>query len=62
LHLRRGSPCVDAGDNDADFLPEFDFEGDARIVDGDRDGTPTVDKGVDEAQLRAYLPLAAGHE
>ena len=47
-HLSRGSPCIDAGSNDAPNLPEFDFEGDPRIADGDLDGTATVDMGVDE--------------
>lgn len=56
--LRRGpgSPCIDTGILDAD-LPPYPFEGDARIVDGDRDGLPTVDMGVDEALLRLYLHL-----
>jgi predicted outer membrane repeat protein len=57
LHLRTGSPCIDVGDNDADFLPDYDFEGDGRIVDGDSDGTATVDMGVDEVLLRVYLPV-----
>jgi uncharacterized repeat protein (TIGR01451 family) len=49
LHLKPGSPCIDAGTNDAPNLPEHDFEGDDRIVDGNGDGTATVDMGVDEA-------------
>jgi predicted outer membrane repeat protein len=58
LHLRPGSPCIDAGSNSAPNLPGTDFEGDPRIVDGDRDGTTTVDMGVDEALWRlVYLPL-----
>ena len=51
FHLGPGSPCIDAGTNDAPDppgLPEYDFEGDARILDGDHDGTPVVDMGVDE--------------
>ncbi|MBW1786018.1 MAG: choice-of-anchor D domain-containing protein, partial [Deltaproteobacteria bacterium] len=48
LHLQSGSPCIDAGDNNAPGLPETDFEGDQRIVDGDGDGTAIVDMGVDE--------------
>ena len=56
-HLGPGSLCIDAGDNDAPFLPEQDYEGDARIVDGDGDGEPVVDMGVDEVRVRVYLPL-----
>ena len=35
----------------------YDFEGDARIIDGDSDGDPIVDMGVDEARTHVYLPL-----
>ena len=58
FHLGPGSPCIDAGTNEASDLPEFDFEGDPRSLDGDRDGTATVDMGVDEALWhRVHLPL-----
>jgi parallel beta-helix repeat protein/predicted outer membrane repeat protein len=58
LHLRLGSPCIDAGLNPALNLPDTDFEGDPRILDGNGDGTATVDMGVDEALwLPVYLPL-----
>ena len=57
FHLGPGSPCIDAGTNAAPILPPYDFEGDTRIIDGDGDGTPTVDMGVDEVPIRAYLPL-----
>ena len=61
-HLRACSPCIDAGDNDAPYLPDYDFEGDDRIVDGDGNGTATVDMGVDEVVdglpcLQVYLPV-----
>lgn len=47
-HLLSGSPCIDAGENTAPLLPDSDFEGDQRKIDGDWDGTITVDMGVDE--------------
>jgi parallel beta-helix repeat protein len=58
LNLRPGSPCIDAGSNAAPYLPAYDFEGDDRILDGDGDGEPVVDMGVDEAfWYPVYLPL-----
>jgi hypothetical protein len=58
FHLRPDSPCIDAGNNDAPNLPGYDFEGDARIMDVDEDGTPVIDMGVDEALWHPiYLPL-----
>ncbi len=61
VHLTACSQCIDAGYNTPE-LPPFDFEGDARIVDGNDDGTATVDMGVDEAVdpgicFRLYLPV-----
>ena len=58
FHLLWGSPCIDTGSNSAPDLPEYDLEGDARILDGDLDGTAIVDMGVDEASWRAAcVPL-----
>ena len=53
LRLRPDSPAIDAGDNslaaDPDGAPlEFDLHGNPRILDGDNDGTATVDMGVFE--------------
>jgi len=57
-HLGPGSPCVDAGANNAPNLPAYDFERDPRVMDGNRDGTAVVDMGVDEVYgYVLYLPL-----
>ena len=48
FHLQATSPCIDSGDNTASALPFSDSDGDARIIDGDNDGTATVDIGADE--------------
>jgi len=50
-HLTYHSPCRCAGDNFAPHLPEFDFEGDARIAGG---GYSKVDMGADEFYLHLY--------
>jgi hypothetical protein len=49
-NLRASSPCIDVGDNDASGLPEYDFEGNPRIGDGDGDGLAVVDMGAFEYQ------------
>jgi hypothetical protein len=50
-HLQVSSPSIDAGDNTAPNLPDTDPDGDPRILDGDGDGTATIDIGVDEFLL-----------
>ena len=58
-HLLPASPCIDAGTNDVDnpdtpeveTLPATDIAGIPRVIDGNRDGTATVDMGAYE-----YLP------
>jgi len=58
-HLLPGSPCIDGGTNDVDntgtpeieVLPATDIAGLPRIIDGNLDGTATVDIGAHE-----YLP------
>jgi hypothetical protein len=50
-HLQRLSPSIDAGDNLAPNLPDTDIDGDPRILDGDGNGTATIDMGVDEFLL-----------
>jgi hypothetical protein len=52
-----GSPCIDAGSNDA--VPPWlttDFEGDPRIFDSNGDGQSIVDMGADEIN---HLPPVA---
>jgi hypothetical protein len=57
FHLTFGSPCIDAGWNDAPGLPVKDFEGDPRIFPGNGKGAhlagfaspgAVVDMGADE--------------
>ena len=50
-HLQEGSPCIDAGTNDAPGLPETDFDGNPRITDGNGDGLAVVDMGAFEFQV-----------
>jgi hypothetical protein len=42
------SPCIDAGVNTAPAIPAFDFHGDARVLDGNGDGSSVTDIGADE--------------
>lgn len=65
FHLSPGSPCMEVGNNAAPELPTHDFEGHPRVIDGDEDGTATVDLGVDEFTppgffVYTYLPLILG--
>lgn len=49
LHLTGSSPCIDVGDNT--LIPAgttADTDGDSRVIDGNADGTATVDMGSDE--------------
>ena len=53
-HLQAGSPAIDAGDNNAPSLPQQDYTGNTRVLDGNNDCVATVDLGVYE------LPNPAG--
>jgi len=56
LRLLPGSLCIDAGDNSA-VTVTTDLDGNPRIVDGDNNGTATVDMGSDEAALSIEVLL-----
>lgn len=47
-YLLAGSPGIDAGDGMAPSLPQTDFYGNARIIDGNNDGVAVVDIGMAE--------------
>lgn len=59
--LSLGSPAIDAGDAAAAPVPATDLAGNARVVDGNGDGTARVDLGAYEARL-PVPELAAGDE
>ncbi|MFH1725372.1 MAG: NosD domain-containing protein [Elusimicrobiota bacterium] len=46
--LRTGSPCIDAGTNGAPGIQKLDFDGYARVFDGDGDFTAKADMGAFE--------------
>jgi hypothetical protein len=50
--ISSASPCVDTSTNTAPGLPATDLAGNPRVVDGDRDGTITVDMGAYELQRK----------
>lgn len=60
LHLEDDSPCVDAG-SDAEVPPgvTVDLDGNPRFMDGDGDGSATVDMGAYEVDATADVPVVA---
>jgi hypothetical protein len=48
FHLGPGSPCIDRGYNNVPHMPDKDFEGQRRIMDGNGDLKARVDIGADE--------------
>ncbi len=59
FHIVSTSPCIDAGTNSAPGMPAVDFDGEARIADGNNDGTAIVDIGADEAGGAVIHPVPA---
>jgi hypothetical protein len=58
LRLQNGSPAIDVGNNSFIAGVSTDLDGEPRIVDGNLDGTPTVDMGAYETQIYVVcLPL-----
>ncbi len=57
LRLQEGSPAIDVGDNDYVVDVPADLDGEARVKDGDGDGTETVDMGAYEAKGYYYLTV-----
>ena len=55
LHLRYGSPGIDAGTNLSALLTT-DLDGNPRPLDGDGDGTSAFDMGAYEFDARSILP------
>ena len=53
-HIMPGSPCIDTGTtNDLNIsLPQFDIDGNSRLLDGDNDLIEKVDMGVHEFNLQ----------
>jgi predicted outer membrane repeat protein len=63
FHLQATSPCIDTGSNaDVPGGITVDFEGDARIIDGDGDSNAVVDMGADETDypvITSFTPTPA---
>ena len=55
FHLQRGSPAIDAGTN-GNTMPQHDFDGITRPLDGNGDGTAILDMGIYEAPVLDLTP------
>ncbi|CAA7069612.1 right-handed parallel beta-helix repeat-containing protein [Lentimonas sp. CC11] len=58
LRLQVGSPAIDAGNNTANS-ELADITGSSRVVDGDQDGTATIDLGAYEQADLIYVDASA---
>ena len=58
FHLQPTSPAIDGGTNAAPNLPQTDFAGGPRILDGNNDCVSTVDMGAYELALKANAGLS----
>jgi hypothetical protein len=58
FHLQSTSPAIDAGTNSVANLPQSDFAGNPRILDGNNDCVNTVDIGAYEVVLAAKLAFS----
>jgi hypothetical protein len=58
FHLQPNSPAIDAGTNAAANLPQTDFAGNPRILDGNNDCVGTVDMGAYELQRAANVSFS----
>ena len=58
-HLQARSPLIDVGNNTAFTLPDKDFDGNQRVVDGNSDGVAGVDIGAYEYVPGPPTPYAA---
>jgi parallel beta-helix repeat protein len=57
FHLQLISPCIDKGSNTASGIPTTDKDGNPRILDGDGNGTSTVDMGAYEFILPFHVSI-----
>jgi hypothetical protein len=58
FHLQPNSPAIDAGTNSAPNLPQTDYDGKPRIIDGNNDCVATVDMGAYELQRTANVSFS----
>ena len=59
FHLQPTSPAIDAGTNSAPNLPQTDYDGKPRILDGNNDCASTIDMGAYELQRAANVSLSS---
>jgi parallel beta-helix repeat protein len=59
FRLQTTSPAIDAGTNSATNLPQTDFAGNPRILDGNNDCVSTVDMGTYELVRSANVSVSA---